>query len=312
MPGPLRILVYGSAPACAWCTGVVHGCALVHGRASHRFLLAYFPHHVKMGWFWADTRGSRPTTAAGAAGGAAPAVCPVDHAAFLQSGACPVKPGSTDNDPVLNPLNNMPMAISSERAPGQKIILSTDRTISSIPRGESAQAGNWEYPSPQQMLNAMLRKGKGQGIDESAVESMVDVHNFLNEGAWQQILDWELKYTQQSHVEPRLEKFTGRPHDLSPRAQAYLFLGRFFPATFNTQPPFDRHDWTVLRSQGRGLGWHKVRYVIDYYAAPDDEDSGMPAFMLDTRPALDSVSAARDRFDRWFVPLWRKAMGETQ
>ena len=63
----------------------------------------------------------------------------------------------------------MPMAISSERAPGQRIKLSTERTISTIPRGESEDQGLWEYPSPQQMLNAMLLKGKGDGVPEDAV-----------------------------------------------------------------------------------------------------------------------------------------------
>lgn len=159
------------------------------------------------------------------------------------------------------------------------------------------------------MLNAMLRKGKGD-VDETAVESMVDVHNFLNEGAWQQILEWEDKYTKESKVEPRLLQFTGRPDDLLPRARMYLLLGKLFPNTFNTQPPFDRHDWTVLRSLGHNNGWKHVRYVIDYYSAPDDEDTGMPAFMLDTRPALDSAENACDRMQHWVGPLWKRAMGD--
>lgn len=257
-----------------------------------------------MGFFWAD-----PTTKVAPVPASTPAVCPVNHSA-LPASACPVKHSKSDDVEVLNPLNNMPTAISSERAPGQKVVLSTDRTISSIPRGELADHGNWEYPSPQQMLNAMLKKGKGAGVDETAVESMVEVHNFLNEGAWQQILDWEHKYTQQSRVEPRLLQFTGRPHDLSPRARMFLFMGQMFPESFNTQPPFDRHDWTVLRSRGANQGWAKVRYVIDYYGAGDDEETGMPAFMLDTRPALDSPQNAADRFDRWFLPLWKRAMGD--
>lgn len=207
-------------------------------------------------------------------------------------------------------MNNMPVDISSERAPGQKVVLPTERTISSIPRGEGADQGFWEYPSPQQMLNAMLRKGKGSGIPEDAVELMVDVHNFLNEAAWQQITEWEAPHTAETRVTPRLLKFTGRPHDLSPRARMFLALGKLFPDTFNTEPPFDRHDWTVLRSLGKDKGWEHVRYVIDYYGAPDDEETGMPSFMLDTRPALDSASGAYDRFNHWAVPLWKKAMGD--
>lgn len=252
-----------------------------------------------MGWFWAD----KQIQAQGLA------KCPV--ISTLGALACPVKHEKSGDDvEVLNPLNNMPMGISSERAPGQKVVLSTERTISSIPRGESPDQGFWEYPSPQQMLNAMLRKGKGQGIPEDAVELMVEVHNFLNEGAWNQILDWESKYTAELRVEPRLLQFTGRPHDLSPRARMYLMLGKIFPETFNTVPPFDRHDWTVLRGVRDSKEWEKVRYVIDYYSAADDEETGMPAFMLDTRPALDSIQNASDRFLRWAGPLWKKAMGE--
>lgn len=257
---------------------------------------------LNMGWFWADTPSKTSLK---------PAACPVKHDVSSPA-ACPVNYGKgplSDDDEVLNPMNNMPMAISSERAPGQRVVLSTERTVSSIPRGESGDQGFWEYPSPQQMLNAMLKKGKGQGVPEDAVELMVEVHNFLNEGAWQQILEWESKYTAQLRIEPRLLQFTGKPHDLSPRARMYLALGKVFPLTFNTQPPFDRHDWTVLRAADEGK-WDQVRYVIDYYSAPDDEETGMPAFMLDTRPALDSVQNALDRLTHWAGPLWKRAMGD--
>ena len=67
---------------------------------------------------------------------------------------------------------------------------------------------------------------------------MVEVHNFLNEGAWQQILTWEDQYTQQTKVEPRLKKFTGRPHDLSPKARMYLWLGQLFPRNFQYYSSF--------------------------------------------------------------------------
>lgn len=70
----------------------------------------------------------------------------------------------------------------------QSISLPLERELSSIPRGDSDQ--NWEYPSPQQMYNAMLRKGHTDTPAED-VASMVAVHNFLNEGAWQEIVEWE-------------------------------------------------------------------------------------------------------------------------
>lgn len=269
-----------------------------------------------MGWFWADKNATTDinTSFTGSACPVRPqkadSGCPVIHKKGSPEEECPIN----DTSSILNPMNNMPMDISTDLAPGQKILLPTERTISSIPRGEKPEDGLWEYPSPQQMLNAMVRKGKGNGIDETAVELMVEIHNFLNEGAWQQILQWEHPHTLQSRIEPRLLKFTGRPHDLSPRASTYLFLSKLFPGTFNSNPPFDRHDWTVLRGTGEPEPnkWKQVRYVIDYYSAPDDEETGMPAFVLDTRPALDNVSNAYDRFVHWGVPLWNKAMGRNE
>lgn len=70
----------------------------------------------------------------------------------------------------------------------QTINLPLEREISTIPRGDSEN--NWEYPSPQQMYNAMLRKGHTDTPAED-VEAMVAVHNFLNEGAWEEIVTWE-------------------------------------------------------------------------------------------------------------------------
>lgn len=69
----------------------------------------------------------------------------------------------------------------------QEIALPTARTASSIPRG--AGGGTWEYPSPQQFHNALLRKGAGAPPEH--VETMVDIHNFLNERAWDEVLRWE-------------------------------------------------------------------------------------------------------------------------
>lgn len=217
------------------------------------------------------------------------------------------------NTEELNPLNNMPHFIPAEKQPGQILDLPTERSFSTIPRGDDEAEGVWEYPSPQQMFNAMLRKGKAEDIPEDAVESMVDVHNFLNEGAWQEILDWEkphLEKLQNDKRVPRLAQFTGRPDDMSPKAALYLQLSKVFPEKFNTEPPFDRHDWYVLRPNNEG-GWDKVRYVIDYYGGPDDAH-GMPTFFLDVRPALDNVGNAWDRFNHWVGPVWKQALGEDQ
>ena len=158
------------------------------------------------------------------------------------------------------------------------------------------------------MYNAMVRKGKidpntGEEVPEDAVESMVFVHNFLNEGCWQEILDWEKKYSQQTEMEPKLLQFMGKPSQLSPRARWFSILGTLFPSKFSGDLPFDRHDWIVLRpdptsSDTKNPGFKQVRYVIDFYSGPDDEE-GLPTFNLDVRPALDSFTSAKDRFTRW-------------
>ena len=242
-----------------------------------------------MGWFWAD-----------------------------KSGAGPTLNGLKQSDQVgnggLNPLNNMPNFLSTKRQPGQKLNLPTDRTVSSIPKGEDDQS-NWEYPSPQQMYNAMVRKGKidpntGEEIPEDAVESMVFVHNFLNEGCWEEVLEWEKPYTEQTKIQPKLLKFMGKPHEMSPRARYYQMMSKVFPKQYSGEPPFDRHDWTVLRADSMSAdpdcpGYRKVRYVIDFYGGPDDEE-GMPTFNLDVRPALDNLSNAKDRFVHYTKPIIEK------
>lgn len=105
--------------------------------------------------------------------------CPVDHDKSQKPTQCPV-----DHDK-LNPLNQMP-DLANAKQPGQSMDLPTVRVESSIPR-DSAE--RWEYPSPQQFYNALVRKG--WETPEEHVEVMVDIHNFLNEQAWQEVLKWE-------------------------------------------------------------------------------------------------------------------------
>jgi cytochrome c heme-lyase len=77
---------------------------------------------------------------------------------------------------------------------------------------------------------------------------------------------------------------------MSPKARLFMLAGWFFPSRFNTEPPFDRHDWIVRRPRTG----EQVRYVIDYYSAPPESD-GSPVFSLDVRPALDSVDSVKQR-----------------
>ena len=112
------------------------------------------------------------------------ASCPIDHASIPKSSSaspaqCPTQPDA------LDPRNHIP-TLTQERVLSQTMDLPTDRTTSSIPRDA---AGNWEYPSPQQFYNALVRKG--WETPENQVETMVQIHNFLNEKAWEEVHKWE-------------------------------------------------------------------------------------------------------------------------
>ncbi|KAG4302940.1 hypothetical protein PCK1_000883 [Pneumocystis canis] len=78
----------------------------------------------------------------------------------------------------MNPLNQMPKHLPQTKAYGQKTWLPTKRTLSSIPRYDTNE--NWEYPSPQQMYHAMIRKGH-RDIPEEAVEpiQMIEIVRYV-------------------------------------------------------------------------------------------------------------------------------------
>jgi len=179
--------------------------------------------------------------------------------------------------------------------PGQKIPLSTQRQASSIPKGDVTpphqhkDSETWVFPSPQMFYNAM--KNKGWKPDEKDMETVVAIHNSVNERAWSNILAWE-----QLHrgvcLEPKLLRFQGRPDDASLKSSfKHYFQG--------AERPFDRHDWVIDR-----CGTH-VRYIIDFYRGTRG-DSGVNGSLpvsiyLDVRPALDSFSNICDRL--FWMPL---------
>jgi cytochrome c heme-lyase len=263
--------------------------------------------------------------------GACPYV-PPDNASNV-SATAPPKQGLLSR---LNPLNNMFADLDNSRATTQTQDLPLSREASTIPKGDGSL---WEYPSPQQMYNAMLRKGyTDTPID--AVESMVSVHNFLNEGAWAEIMGWERRFskgladgyrickegeeranqalgtaenpfdtTTWDHASippPKLLRFTGRPTEPTPKSQILQWLGWAMPETYGTAPPFDRHDWFVERCNEKGCA--EVRYVIDYYEGPT-EATGEPVFFLDVRPAIDGPRGAAERVVRYSTDVWWRATG---
>ncbi|KAJ1756023.1 holocytochrome c synthase [Coemansia sp. RSA 353] len=242
----------------------------------------------------ADTRATCPVDHS--ASGSQPAAphgsgCPVDHTkkpGFLSSltnttastneAKCPVDHAESQ----VNPLNMMP-ALAQTMHEGQQTALSTDRESSTIPRADqSSDTHKWEYPSPQQFYNALARKN--MPAPEEYVDVMVDIHNFLNEGAWNEVLKWESRHECKM---PRLIRLQGRPRDISP-------LARIYDWRFGVRP-FDRHDWFVDRC-GK-----QVRYVIDYYEGEPKDD--MPVFNLVVRPAIDDFSSLTDRAKQ----MWQDA-----
>lgn len=236
----------------------------------------------------------------------------------------------------------MPRSIENMRTSAKQTInLALDRESSTIPRGDGSGT-TWEYPSPQQMYNAMLRKGYTDTPAED-VPAMVAVHNFLNEGAWEEILDWESRFSgglargweisrrgeenapiisemlarrerlnQGAGVggvvkQPSLVRFMGRPDEPTPKARMLGFMAWMWPAKYTAEPPFDRHDWFIRRHAPDGSE-REVRYVIDYYSAPP-EPTGEPVFYLDVRPAVDGPTAACERLMRWGGDVWWRASG---
>ena len=144
--------------------------------------------------------------------------------------------------------------------------------------------------------NALKRKGKGDDVMEEDVATVVAIHNNMNERSWWQVVAWENFC---GHSDSKLLKFLGRPHDLSPLARIKSWLG--------SPLPFDRHDWTIQRTNG-----DQVRYVIDYYhdeevqgdKTPALEDpSSIKSITVDARPAVDSLGATWNRIKH---PIYSK------
>jgi cytochrome c heme-lyase len=117
--------------------------------------------------------------------------CPVDHhsAETKKIFTTPIKRPEVDtsSNSHLNPDNLMYSADAVQHPhPDQKIPLSQDREVSSIPR---ADQGNWIYPSEQMFFNAMKRKDWSPREGDMGV--VVPIHNAVNEMAWYKILEWE-------------------------------------------------------------------------------------------------------------------------
>jgi cytochrome c heme-lyase len=272
-----------------------------------------------------------PTTAATKIGTPSSS-CPVKESDDVNmTKGCPVK---HDAGTVLPPSLEEAARHAQSPYPDQRIPLSTNRVISSIPRADdvvdvpshqpaevaisndssSHNPIKWVYPSEQQFYNAMRRKG-WEGVDERTIPDVVRIHNSVNEQGWFQVRMWEQILYQNSN--PRLVKFLGRPKDVSPRAW-------FLTNILGYRPPFDRHDWYV------DAGTHRQetprRYVIDFYEGTylkdNDKDlrlynvgrlstsqntvstNSLPSVYLDIRPAIDSPKVVFDLFKMHAIKMF--------
>ena len=150
----------------------------------------------------------------------------------------------------------------------------------------------WVYPSEQQLYNAMRRKGYHH-VPETSVAMVLHIHNSVNERTWRHVQEWEHGIiptpttTTTTNTTPPLilQRFHGRPHDLSPKAWWLCRVLRWYPL------PFDRHDWYVVSSSSSSSSTTTTtrtqRYVIDYYADETRDPPGVPVTRVDVRPAWD-------------------------
>lgn len=204
----------------------------------------------------------------------------------------------------LDTSNMMPATPNQLPSPGQKTPLSTDRIQSTIPKSTASTTSNteakrdetWTYPSPQMFFNALRRKGKADGVEESDMATVVAVHNQMNERTWEQVVEWESRFHCDKCKNPTLTRFLGRPNDLSLAARFRMWF-RGYPR------PFDRHDWTVNRC---GLG--DITYIIDYYFVGNKHGDGNP-IELHVRPAVSTMSTAFDRLRYGFLSLKSSILG---
>lgn len=181
--------------------------------------------------------------------------------------------------------------------------LSKDREISTIPRavmepsqlnsaeraalpanneadtGHDRESGNWIYPSQEMFFNAMQRKG--HSANPSDMQSIVPIHNAVNERAWSEIKAWERGWGSERCGGPKLISFAGDSKALTPKARWKGLLGY--------TEPFDRHDWVVDRC-GK-----QVEYVIDFYKGRGDNPL---SFHLDVRPKINSWEGVKMRIAR--------------
>lgn len=123
------------------------------------------------------------------------AKCPVSHNSTVFStiskkeSGCPMKQKAYNvYGEEIDPSNNMPPP-NQNPSPGQRMSLSINRIQSTIPKGGTDST--WAYPSPQMFFNALSRKNKVEDVMEEDIETIVAIHNNMNEKTWKRVMEWE-------------------------------------------------------------------------------------------------------------------------
>jgi cytochrome c heme-lyase len=111
--------------------------------------------------------------------------------------------------------------------------LSKERETSSIPRHSppSASEPNWVYPSPDQFYRSLINKRKDTSVNPETVNTIIPIHNAVNERVWEEILKWEGVDRGQGDRESggrKLIDFKGKSKELSPRARWRSWIGWVF------------------------------------------------------------------------------------
>lgn len=213
--------------------------------------------------------------------------CPVDHEARAKWASLSSASGpgmKVDGSKIATAVESC----SSSEIPEQPVLqsdvdLPVEREISSIPR--TGTNGKWVYPSEKQFFEAMKRKNWNP--EAADMQTVVPIHNAVNERAWYQILKWEEGQGGDSCGGIKLTSFKGDSKKLTPKARIKLFLGY--------QRPFDRHDWVIDRC-GK-----EIEYVIDFYSGkPNPINPNVASFYLDVRPKLNTFEGIKLRIVKFF------------
>jgi cytochrome c heme-lyase len=189
---------------------------------------------------------------------------------YFDMTGCPMGYGSPENSSELN-------AKAAAVEVPKNSMMSSERETSSIPNRE----GKWRYPSPVQFYRNAV--AKGHDVDPNDMNTVVSIHNAVNEETWRRIIKLESRYhAKECPSGPTLIRFVGKPQEPSLKAKAMHWLAGYVM-------PFDRHEWMIDRC-GTGL----FKYHVDFYDGPRDQ-SGKVNIYLDVRPAMDTMTGITDR-----------------